>query len=211
MPLGSGAIVIVFPHRPTWPRQLPFGPGKKPRCPASYAGRPAEGWPTAPVSCRLSATGVRFLAIHIPLGGWASLTVGLPAPATEPDPNGVVTLHLCETRPGWAPFVPRGRRCPSSHGVVRPGWRLPHHSGKPLHLGAAPIHPRLAMTGGHQGFTVVRPSGLPLACCPRTGREHLGLSPELHTPPLPATHVGVGTGTGHYLGSSHRRSGPPFN
>ena len=34
----------------------------------------------SPVSCRLSATGIRFLVIHCPPRNWASLTVGLPAP-----------------------------------------------------------------------------------------------------------------------------------
>ncbi len=37
-------------------------------------------------------------------------------------------------------------------------------------------------------------SGLPLACDLRVGRRSLGFSPELHTSPSPATHVGVGTG-----------------
>jgi hypothetical protein len=45
-----------------------------------------------------------------------------------------------------------------------------------------------------QGFTVVHPSGLPLACSPRVEREPSGLFPGLHTPPLPAAHAGVGTG-----------------
>lgn len=36
-----------------------------------------------PVSCRLSATGIRFLVIQCPLENWASLTVGLPAPVTK--------------------------------------------------------------------------------------------------------------------------------
>jgi hypothetical protein len=45
-----------------------------------------------------------------------------------------------------------------------------------------------------KGFTVVHPSGLPLACGPRAEREPSGLSPGLHTPPSPAAHAGAGTG-----------------
>jgi hypothetical protein len=40
----------------------------------------------------------------------------------------------------------------------------------------------------------IHPSGLPLACGSRIEQELLGLSPELRTPPLRATHVGTGTG-----------------
>jgi hypothetical protein len=59
-------------------------------------------------------------------------------------------------------------------------------------------HPELNVTRHHQGFTRVHPSGLPLAdrvhLNPRMERGPLGFSPELRTPPLPATHVRVGTG-----------------
>ena len=44
---------------------------------------------------------------------------------------------------------------------------------------------------GSRSFT--RP-GFPLACSPRVEREPSGFPPELHTPPSPAAHVGVGTG-----------------
>ena len=96
------------------------GPSIRPY-PASYAGRPAEG-PTImlPVSCRLSAAGIRFLVIRCPLGDWASLTVGLPALSPGPDPNGIVTLHTHETRPERAPSIPRGRRCPHGRKCSRP-------------------------------------------------------------------------------------------
>jgi hypothetical protein len=56
------------------------------------------------------------------------------------------------------------------------------------------------VTRPHQGFTRVHPSGLPLACAPRTDRESLGVFSELRTPPLPATHVRAGTGHGHWPG-----------
>jgi hypothetical protein len=126
----------------------------------------------------------------------ASLTVGLPATLPRPDPDGVPTFRLHETRPGWVPSMPRGRRC--SHGRLgAPGRRLPLPSGQPLHPGASTHHPRLTLTRRHQGFTCVHPSGLPLTCGPRVEREPLGLNPELRTPPLPATHVRAGTGPEH--------------
>jgi len=49
------------------------------------------------------------------------------------------------------------------------------------------------MTRIRQGFTLVRPSSLPLACCSSMAEARLGLNAQLHTPPLPATHVSAGT------------------
>ena len=43
--------------------------------------------------------------------------------------------------------------------------------------------------GDAQRFTHVHPSGLPLTRRPRMDQGPLRLSPELRTPPLPATHV----------------------
>lgn len=81
-----------------------------------------------PLSCCCSATGVRFLVIPCPLGNWASLTVGLPALATGPDPNGIVTFHTYEQRPGWAPSKPRGQWCSHDRPLI-PGRHLPHPNG----------------------------------------------------------------------------------
>ena len=147
-----------------------------------------------PVSCRLSATGIRFLVILCPLGNWAFLAVGLPVLLPGPDPDGVVTFRAhAELRPGWVPSLPRGLRCPHGRQVI-PGRRMPPCSGPSLYPRPATHHRRLLITRHHQGFTVVHPSGLPLACSPRVEREPSGLFPGLHTPPLPAAHAGVGTG-----------------
>src|ERR1700750_242528 len=70
-------------------------------------------------------------------------------------------------------------------------WPL---TGPSLYPRPATHHRRLLITRHHQGFTVVHPSGLPLACSPRVEREPPGFFPGLHTPPLPAAHAGVGTG-----------------
>ena len=110
-----------------------------------------------------------------------------------PDPDGVATFRAHELRPGWVPSLPRGLRCPHGRQVI-PGRRTPPCSGPSLYPRPATHHRRLLITRHHQGFTVVHPSGLPLACSPRVEREPSGLSPGLHTPPSPAAHAGVGTG-----------------
>lgn len=128
--------------------------------------------PVAPVSCRLSATGLRLLGILVPAGNWALLTVGLPA--YRPDPDGVSAFHAHETRLGL------GARSTSGTTVfTRPrslhGRRLPPPSGRSL----SPRHclpPRSGAITRHQrGFTDVHPiPSLPLTCGPQTEREPLG-------------------------------------
>ena len=145
------------------------------------------------VSRRLSATGIRFLVILCPPGNWAFLAVGLPVLLPGPDPDGVTTFRAHELRPGWVPSLPRGLRCPHGRQVI-PGRRMPPCSGPSLYPRPATHHRRLLITRHHQGFTVVHPSGLPLACSPRVEREPSGFPPGLHTPPLPAAHAGMGTG-----------------
>ena len=110
-----------------------------------------------------------------------------------PDPDEVATFRAHELRPGWVPSLPRGLRCPHGRQVI-PGRRMPPCSGPSLYPRPATHHRRLLITRHHQGFTVVHPSGLPLACSLRVEREPSGFFPGLHTPPLPAAHAGVGTG-----------------
>jgi hypothetical protein len=111
----------------------------------------------------------------------------------DPDPNGVSTFRTHEIRPGWVPSLPRGMRCPHGrHGI--PGRRTPPFNGEvpgPRH-----INPPSGASFNEASTRVhaLHPSGLLLACDPRMEREPLGFSPELHTPPLPATHVKVETG-----------------
>jgi len=133
------------------------------------------------VSCRLSAAGIRFLVILCPLGSWAFLAVGLPVLLPGPDPNGVATFRAHELRPGWVPSLPRGLRCPHGRQVI-PGRRMPPCSGPSLYPRPATHHRRLLITRHHQGFTVVHPSGLPLACSSRVEREPSGLSPRASNP-----------------------------
>ncbi len=56
----------------------------------------------------------------------------------------------------------------------------------------------------------IHPSDLPLACSPRMERAPLGFYPELRTPPLPATHVRVGTGLKHRPRTTQPTTSPPI-
>ena len=115
-----------------------------------------------------------------------------------------------ELRPGWAPPQPRGQRC--SHGrrrFTRPPLAVPPRPGlAPRFL----IHlPGPWVTRHQQGFTHVRPSGLPLACAPGWNETRFGFCPELRTPQLPATHVRAGTGLEHWPGAMPPTSSAPPN
>ena len=108
------------------------GPGSCPY-PASYTRRPAEGRSLASISCRLSATGIRFPG-HPTLAGRLGLPCGrLTGHITVPGfPIGVPTFHTHEMRPGWVPPVSRGRRCSFGRQKI-PGRRLPLLNGQPLY------------------------------------------------------------------------------
>ena len=94
--------------------------------------------------------------------------------------------------PGDGGVLPAGGSCPAGtrrFAAASPCIPLEHSAWRDPNV-----------TRHHQGFTRVHPSGLPLACGPRTDRGPLGVFSELRTPPLPATHVGAGTGPGHWPG-----------
>jgi hypothetical protein len=169
------------------------GPGICPY-PASYPGRPAKA--------RLSRPGFPVAFRPPAFASWSSCARQGTGPSLRsayrsllpgPDPDGVATFRAHELRPGWVPSLPRGLRCPHGRQVI-PGRRTPPCSGPSLYPRPATHHRRLLITRHHQGFTVVHPSGLPLACSSRVEREPSGFFPGLHTPPLPAAHAGVGTG-----------------
>ena len=124
---------------------------------------------------------------------------GQPTGPAGPDPVGVSTFRTLEQRPGWAPSIPRGRWCPPARGSFPAGTRRFPAASPCIPLEhSAWRGPNV--TRPHQGFTRVHPSGLPLACGPRTERGPLGVFSELRTPPLPAAHVRAGTGPGHWPG-----------
>ncbi len=148
-------------------------------------------------SCRLSATGIRFWVILCPLRSWPFLTVGLPATTcTQPDLNGVATFHTHEIRPGWAPPIPRQRRCSYGRNTIsRPPPAAFQRRG--CYHPTGPSHPRgSGLRGIKQGFTPFARPVFPSPVAPGMERGPLGLNPELRTPPLPATHVRTGTGHG---------------
>src|SRR5215831_2800288 len=83
LPIGSGASNHQVHTGSPDPRQLPFGPGIRPY-PASYPGTASGGASTrCPVSCRLSATGLRFLGHPAPAGE-LSLPHGRPTGSNPP-------------------------------------------------------------------------------------------------------------------------------
>ena len=149
--------------------------------PASYPGTTAwSSGLSVPVSCCLSAAGLRFLGILFPPRNSALLTVGLPALAHR-----TLTGFPCSARVrcGWgrASSIPRGRRCP--HG------RVCSTTAACRITAARPLSPRccipareVMLTRHHQGFPVSRPvPSLPLTCDPQPERGPLGF-PASFTP-----------------------------
>jgi hypothetical protein len=149
-----------------------------------------------PVAFRLPAFASRV--ILSPLGGWASLAVGLPDNARTPSGfhvsharvatgegalstprTAVVTRPTASLRPPPA-ALQRQRPCTPA--------RFPSSEAL-LHEASLRVH-------------CIHPSGLPPACGSRMERAPLGFLPELRTPPLPATHVRVGTGLEHWPGTT---------
>jgi hypothetical protein len=162
--------------KPVEAHQHPFGPGQLPLS-GQLCGTVGGGADhCVPVSCCLSATGIRFLVIHCPLGNWAFLAVGLPVP-TAPDPNGIAMLHTHEMRPGWAPSKPRGRRC-SCGRLCAADRRLPHHSGCVPTPRFCSHHPGLALTRRHRGFMFFARPAFPSPVAHQMGWGPLGFSPS---------------------------------
>jgi hypothetical protein len=134
-------------------------------------------------------------------GPGPSLRSAYRAPPGCPDPDGVSTFHTCEIRPGWVPPLPRGRRCSPRPDAV-PGRRLPLPSGQSLHPAPASHQRGSSITGHQRGFTRFTRPVCPSPVASRMGRETLGLSPVLRTPPLPAAHDRAGPGREHAPGTT---------
>jgi hypothetical protein len=160
---------------PPGPRQHPFGSGQPPVSGQLSATAGGEADHAVPVSCCLSATGVRFLGHPVPPGSSAFLTVGLPAidwtstgfprsARMSPDRGGCLLYPgaVVPTRPEGN--VPTGTR------------RFPTASPEPLPLS---IHP--AEDRSHEASTkvhAIHPSDLPLARTPRDERRASGFPPS---------------------------------
>ena len=146
-----------------------------------------------PVSCCLSATGIRFSVTLFPPGNWAFLTVGLPGTTCVPGPRrGFHVSHLRDTTgvgalstPGTAVLSLTGCR-------ARPA---PAASQRPVPAPRTCIPPAGPLITRHQrGFTQFTRPVCPWPVASRVGRDTLGLSPVLRTPPLPAAHDRAGPG-----------------
>ena len=184
---------------PPDPRQHPFGSGQGPY-PASCAGRSAEALAISPGF--LSPFGCRPWLLGSSCARWG---VGPSLRSAD--------RRRCLRTPSGLPRSTRARcdrvGCPLYSGtamlsrLARNPQPAPAASQRPVLHPAGTSHltePKI--TKHHQGFSRLHPSGLPLACGLRMERRPLGFSPELRTEPLPATHVGVGTGLEHWPGTT---------
>ena len=128
------------------------------------------------VSCRLSATGIRFSGHPHPAEDFR-LPHGRPTEPgaifhTGPDHNGVPTFHTYELRPDWVPSRPRGRRCsPDRMPCPIGACRFP--AANPYTLLAQPID-RAAFYEASTKVHAIHPPGLPLARDPRMERGPFG-------------------------------------
>ena len=122
--------------------------------------------------------GIGFLVIHNPLGNWAPLTVGLPAPVTQSGtPTGLSRFaHMRYGRKG-RPLDP-GDGGTHTTGDYYPAAASRVTAAMSLHPGTTSIHPRLTFTRHQRGFSFIRPLGLPLTCSPRMERAPLGFTPS---------------------------------
>jgi hypothetical protein len=134
VPAGADVTSIVVSTDSPDPRGLPFGPGNHPypagsTSPDQEAAAAGDVFPVA-----FRRTGVRFSGHPVPAQGFR-FPHGRPTGQTRPDPDGVSTFHMHETRTDWAPSVPRGRWC-------SPGCAAFHSRHPPLFSGQSLISAR---------------------------------------------------------------------
>jgi hypothetical protein len=192
LPFGSSVIVIVCLTGSPDPRQHPFGTRHQPV--SGQLSRTASGRAShhVPVSCCLSAAGVRFPGHPVParelglpygrLTGttWYRTRTGLPRSAPARSGRGGCPLY-----PGDGGALPAGCR-------ARPS---PAASQRPVPAPRCRIPPAgLRFTRHQRGFTRFTRPACPSPVAARMGRATLGLSPVLRTPPLPAAHDRAGPG-----------------
>lgn len=116
-------------------------------------------------SCRLSAAGIRFLGHPAPAREFSVPYGRLTRTKFIPDPDGVVTFRMSETRPGRVPSVPRGRWCAPGRRAL-PGRHLSPFNDRSLYPAVNFHLARLILTRRHQGFIRIHPSGLPQPVTP---------------------------------------------
>ena len=190
---GSGA----FDSKPQWLTWSTSAPFRARHVPVSgqFCEAAAEGSslvPRFPVAFR--PTGIRLSDHPFP-----PQELGLPygrLTGHRPDPDGVSTFRTAEIRPARVPSLPRG------HGAPTSGWRS---SAAVAGSQRQALPPALRpISGGyhHEASTKVslaltRPV-FPLPVAPVWGGRPWAFPLMLRTPPLPATHVRVGTDHEHF-------------
>jgi hypothetical protein len=165
-------------HLPTSARCRARAPG--PVSGPLYAAASGGTGHAAALSRCLSAAGIRFLGI-LSRPGIPPLLRSAYRATIGADPDGVSVFRTHETQLGWAPSIPRGRRCSRDRPEVG-GRRLPLPSGQPL--SPRSCHPpRGARNNGTSSrvhwCSPVQPSP---RLWPRDGTGTLGLSLKLRTP-----------------------------
>ena len=130
---------------------------------------------TLPLSRCLSAAGIGFLGVLFPPGNPAFLTVGLPEAPRRRRRTLTGFPRSARMRCGRAgrPLYPGGDGVPCDHRRIR-GRRLPPCNGWPLPPRYCQPTRDVRLTRHQQGFRIIHPSGLPLACDARSERAPLG-------------------------------------
>lgn len=162
------------------------------------------------VSCRLSATGIRFSGHPVPARGAGPSSRSAYHPPKRADPVGVSTFHTHESRPGWVPSLPRGPAVLSWPNAV-PDQRLPHHNGLSLHPAHASHRAEFRFTRHQRGFTQFTRPVCPSPVAPSRGRGLLRLSPRASHPTVTSSaRQGRGQAASTRPGLHHRHhAGPP--
>lgn len=148
-----------------------------------------------PVSCRLSTYRHSLLGSSCSRpGSPAFLTVSLPV-TTEVligPCRGFHVPHMSDAAGVGAPYGPGDGDALTVDGS-QIDCHLPLPNGQSLHPATRPVCGAQTCRGFLRGSLAFTRPAFPLPVVPDRS-ELLGVSSELHTPPLPVTHVGVGTG-----------------
>jgi hypothetical protein len=139
------------------------------------------------VSCRLSATGIRFSGHPHPAQGVEPSSRSAYRHHRRRTPSGFPRSTLTSyDRVGCLLHPEDGGAHPGPDAV--PGQRLPHHSGMSLHPATTSRHGATI----HEASTkvhAIHPSGLPLTRDPQAEQGSFGFPLGLRTLPSPATHA----------------------
>jgi hypothetical protein len=163
-----------IPHRLTWPTSAPFRVRADTRIRPVIQEDRRRSRPCFPVSCCLSAAGIRFLGHPVPAGSSAFLTVSAPRHVAVPRvPTGLPCSARARHDRGGCPLYP------GTGGVPWPGMGPSTSACRVPAAGPAPrcrFPPAgLTITRHQRGFTCVHPSGLPLRLWHPGGTDALGL------------------------------------